>query len=381
MNYKITAAVLTVGFAILFVAFAGCAHSELPEAEAAVVGVTDMGSLETNANIRGRDGGYSAAFKGKSVWLYGDTVIGVADEKGRTWLNNSWSYTDDFDASNGIAGFKERLDSIGAPTEFFPQTATEKIFNDAHYGANCAVPVCGARWAVWPGVIVSDELRNRALIFYEVIYAEPGDMNFEGFGKGIAVWTSLDEPPQRLTVSASVDHPDIIFSDNEPSFGSAAAVVGEELYVYGCDLESMRKPCKLAKVPLADALDRFKWKYYAGGAAWSDKIADAVAVMNGNDIMTVYYNAYLQRYVAVFSQPMDTAVMLRTSSSPEGPWSAAQKLFDAKAPVDSEWVYDALAHPEYDEENGRFIYVTYSRATGFLASERRLVRIELAEKR
>lgn len=360
--------------------YAGCASSDLPEADALLVSATDVGKLETNANINGRDGGYSAVYKGKSVWLYGDTVLSVADARGRNWLNNSWSYTEDLNASDGITGFSERLDSAGAATEFFPQTKTETTFNDAHYGANCAVPVCGARWAVWPGAIVADEKRDRALIFYVVVYAEPGDMNFAGIGKGLALWSAFDDSPQRLTMSENLDHPDIMFSKDEPSFGSAVVVVGEDLYVYACDLESLRKPCKLARVPLADALDRFKWKYYAGGAVWSDKLADATDVMNGNDIMTVYYNKYLQRYVAVFSQTMDVAVMMRTSLEPEGPWSGSLLLFNATKPAESDWVYDALAHPEYDQEDGRFIYVTYSRGTGFLSSERRVVKVELQKK-
>ena len=39
--------------------------------------------------------------------------------------------------------------------------------------------------------------------------------------------------------------------------------------------------------------------------------------------------------------------------------------------------YDALAHPEFQQEDGRVQYVTYSRATGFFLSEVRVVRVEV----
>jgi hypothetical protein len=41
------------------------------------------------------------------------------------------------------------------------------------------------------------------------------------------------------------------------------------------------------------------------------------------------------------------------------------------------WVYDALAHPELSQDNGRIVYVTYSRYTDPHRSEMRLVALEL----
>jgi hypothetical protein len=45
-----------------------------PKAEVAVVATRDLGPLETTSAIKARDGGYSVAFQGKTVWLYGDTI-------------------------------------------------------------------------------------------------------------------------------------------------------------------------------------------------------------------------------------------------------------------------------------------------------------------
>jgi len=65
----------------------------------------DMGALPQNPDIWGRDEAYSASLQGYSIWLYGDTFLQNQDVSGRTALSNTWSYTTDLDASNGITGF------------------------------------------------------------------------------------------------------------------------------------------------------------------------------------------------------------------------------------------------------------------------------------
>ncbi len=364
---------LAAGLAII----SGCGEDKGPPPGATVAEITDLGIVTTSDTIRGRDGGYSAVFEGRSVWLYGDTTTEIAAADGRNWRHNSWSYTTDLDLSDGLTGFKERNDTAGAPSEFFPQTEKERAFNDIHFIDDCTEEPCGARWAIWPAQMVADDERFRALIFYHKIYAEPGEFNFEGFGTSIAVWNNFEEPPERPVFKPEAEHPTMMFEKDEPSFGSAAVVVDDFMYVYACDLDWVVKPCKVARVPLVDALDRSHWEYWAGSDGWVADLEQAASVFDGNDMMTVSWNSYLNSYLAIYSQPLDAKVMMRTAPAPEGPWSAEAKVFDAEKPEEGEWVYDALAHPEYQRENGRIIYVTYTRNTGFLQSEMRLVEVEL----
>jgi len=348
-----------------------------PPAEARVVSVTDRGVLETNSRITARDGGYSAVFGGNSVWLYGDTFLNTPNQDGYSLISNTWSYTPDLDASDGITNFEERVDSVSAPAEFFPLTTEEKEFNDLHKGEICMETPCNARWALWPGAMVVDSANNWAYIFYNKIYAEPGDFNFQTVGQSVAVWKDFGAVPERPLFNRVTGHPTLAFAASEPAFGSAAWVVDTTVYVYGCDITNLVKPCRLARVPIAEVLNLAAWEYYAGNGNWSSRLNDATPVFNGNDIMSVFYSDYLQCYVAVYSQPIDTKTMLRTAPSPEGPWSRAIKLFDAQAPINNGWVYDALVHPEYTSLNGRTIYVTYSRMTALFTSEVRLVAVEI----
>ncbi len=305
-----------------------------------------------------------------------DTILTQPAADGRSWRHNSWSYTSDENSADGITEFQEALDGAGAPMEFFPQTEEERQFNDIHFVDGCTVEPCGARWAVWPAVAVMDKVRDRALIFYHLIYAEPGDFNFEGVGSSVALWESFDSPPTRPVFDTAIEHPTLLFPKPLPSFGSAALVVEDFLYLYGCQTEELSKPCYLARVTLADVLEPEAW-LFMGKDDWTDDVSQAISIFQGNDMMTMAWNASVGAYVAIYSQPMDTKVMMRTAAHPAGPWSKAVKVFSTQKPDGGEWTYDALAHPELEREDGRVQVITYSRTTGFLQGEVRVVELEI----
>lgn len=139
-----------------------------------VVSTTDLGTIPTNPDILGRDGAVSTLFQGYSVWLYSDTFLARPNADGRTLISDSWSFTTDLNASGGIRGFQERLDSTNAPEMILVESPTEYAFNQAHNGNPCQQPPCGARWALWPSSIVTDAVNHRALVFYMLVYAQPG---------------------------------------------------------------------------------------------------------------------------------------------------------------------------------------------------------------
>lgn len=353
-----------------------------PVPDVMVTQATDLGPIPTNPDILGRDGGYSALFQGFSVWLYGDTFLARADAQNRTLLSDSWSFTTDLNAQSGLSGFQERLDSTGAPTMILPATAAEQAFNQAHNVNNCTAQPCGARWALWPGVIVVNPANNTALIFYMVVSAQPGAFNFQGIGTSVATWQNLQSQPQRPVLNAPIvaDHPDLMFTQDEPGFGSAAFVSNGILYVYGCGTPAngSDKGCRLGKVDPSNAQDRSKWTFYAGNGNWSSKVSDAISVfIGGPGILSVSWNSFLQRYVAVYSAVFSQNVMIRTSPNPEGPWSGEAVAFVAMQPS-SGTVYDAHAHSEYDLNGGQTIFVSYSRSTPApFSSEVRLVSVTL----
>jgi Domain of unknown function (DUF4185) len=310
------------------------------------------------------------------VWTYGDTFIAKPNAEDQTLLSDSWSFTSNLSVQNGISGFQEQLDSTGAPTMLLPLNATELAFNQAHNSNSCQEQPCGARWALWPATTVVNPADGSALIFYSVVSAQPGNFNFQGIGNSVATWESLQQQPQRPTLSPAIvsGHPDLIFTQNEPGFGSAAFVSNGTLYVYGC---SYSGGCELGKVDPSSAQNRSAWSFYAGNGSWSSQIGDAVSVFNDANILSISWNAYLQRYLAVYSPPFSQNVVMRTSMNPEGPWSSEVVAFVAMQPAGGGNVYDALAHAEFDANGGQTIYVSYSRATSAAySSEMRLVAVQ-----
>jgi hypothetical protein len=358
----------------------GCSSNPGPPAALIVTSATDMGTIPTNPDILGRDGAYSALFQGYSVWLYGDTFLAKPNADGRGLISDSWSYTTDLNAQSGISGFQERLDSANAPSMILVETPAEFEFNQAHNGNPCQTPPCGARWALWPSSIVTDTVNNRALVFYNLVYALPGAFNFQGIGNSVAIWQDFNGQPQRPTFTPPIvpNHPDLMFDQNQPAFGSASFIQNGTLYVYGCGIpsNSADKGCRLAKLDPGSVLDPSAWNYYTGNGNWSSQINDAVSVFDDANILSISWNIYLQQYVAVYSQLLSQNVVMRTAPAPQGPWSREVTAFVAMQPTSGN-VYDAHAHSEYDANGGQAMYVTYSRATGSLTSEVRLVAVQL----
>lgn len=323
-----------------------------------VASVEHLGPIEQSADIQGRDGGLSARLWDRSVWVYGDTVLNVEDEDGVNWHHNSVSWTGDLDASDGLEGFEEPLDSVGAPAHLIPPSDQEQAFNLAHWGEECEVEPCGARWAVWPGQPTWDEQGQRALVFYGLIYAEPGDFNFESVGGSIATWTDPQGLPQRPVIDADAEHPDLIWGQGEPGWGVGTALHDGWLYTFACDSDGLEHRCKLGRAARDQVLERSAWQVWTG-QEWSSEQDRAKALFTGGSIMSLSWNTWLDAWLVVYSRPFSEEVVARTAPELTGPWSRESVLYtDDSAP------YDAVAHAEYEEEEGRVITVSHSRPTG-----------------
>jgi hypothetical protein len=351
-------------------------------AQPLVSSVRDIGPIRQNSAILKRDCGISTRYQGKSIWLFGDTLLESPNAENATFLSNSWSFTYDIDAADGIDGLSDEVDAVGAPAVFFPMTEQETAFNTRYHGESCKEEEqCTAHWHIWPGTILVDEDKGWAYVFYRKVFVERGVLRFIHVGHSIAVWKDYWESPERPVFNYVDSYPTLFFSEQgEYGFGSAAVVVDKEAYIYGCELDSdeITKPCRLARVSLADILDKASWSYYTDEGKWSDNSLDAGQLFYGNDMMSVFFNPYLNRFIAVYSEPLAASAMMRTSPRPEGPWSAPIELFSVDAPANVYgWVYDFLAHPEFSRDNGRTLYISYTRKTDQLHSRLHLVGVTL----
>jgi hypothetical protein len=337
-----------------------------------VISVTELGPITQNEVIRGRDGAQSALVDGRPLWTFGDTILSVPGHDGDSWADNTLSWTDDLDASDGITLTGDHLDATGAPTEFLPFTSQERRFNALHDPRHCQQEPCGAELALWAGPVVPDPLRDRVLFFYMKLYRVAGHPGWRTIGTGIAVQTGGGPVTRPIEDPVGFD-PTLMFQHDEVGFGSGSVMEGDTLYSYGCFPGFLVQHCELGRVSLGDALDRSAWAFYAGGGSWSSNIGDAITVFEGGAANEVWFDQALGRYLAVYSQPLSDDVMMRTADQLWGPWSDQTKLFTGVAGRGFD--YAALAHPEYARDGGRTQYVTYVRSPAPFNLEIRLVEV------
>ena len=351
------------------------AMAEVPPPLPLVQSVTPLGLVLQNPAINARDNAQSALFRGKSIWTFGDTSMSVPGTRNTFWDDNSLSWTTDLDASGGIALEHDLVDSSGAPREFLPLTQAEARYNYAHDKAHCTARPCGAEVALWAQQVVPDEARNRLLLFYLEIQRVNGQPDWKTLGAGIALMTP-DGKVTRPIQNPGAKNPQLLWDNAEGGYIWGSVVVADTLYSYQCVPNWVVMDCNVGRVPLANALDKSQWRYYAADGSWSANEADAATVFQGGAAgNSVFYNAWLGTYMAIYAQPFSDDIMIRVADNPWGPWSEAALLFTGEPGWNGSNDYAAFAHPEFSTGNGQVQYITYVHTTGLLQQELRLTKV------
>ncbi|MGD9621872.1 MAG: DUF4185 domain-containing protein [Mycolicibacterium sp.] len=177
-----------------------------------------------------------------------------------------------------------------------------------------------------------------------------------------AIAYSTDNGENFTVVPESVRH-NSIFSGNK-NFQQSAFVKGDDGYVYVYGTPNGRQGAAyLARVAPEDITDVSRYEYYkkassgwfgSSSAKWvkgSPSSASAVigksggacgSTKPGNTVseMSVQYNDYLDKYVALYGDQYNNIVM-RTSDTPEGAWSDATVLMSQQPGG----IYAPMMHP------------------------------------
>jgi hypothetical protein len=344
-----------------------------------VQSVTPMGTVTQDPVVQGRDGTYSAMLGNASVWLFNDTALTVYNASNENFFSNSLSWATNLDATNGITLNGNHVDSSGYPAAFMPFLPWETLYNQEHAGTgtSCQVQPCGEELAIWPGPLVPDPARNRALIFYGEIWRSPTYSGWVTLGEGIAVWQN--GTITRPVINPGTQYPTLMWTGSQVGFSSGWVVQGDTLYTYGNQGEFLAENTQIAKVPLESATTASAWTYYAGNNTWSSNASDAVTVFNGGAAgSSVFYDSYLGMYVAIYSGVLNNNLYYNVSYTPWGPWSAATQFYTGLPGYQNDADYAALAHPEFAQGSGQTEFVTYVQTTGFLAQDLQLLKLVFA---
>ncbi len=351
--------------ATTLLAAAAAAAAELPPPIPPVQTVVEMGLVKQNRYVQCRDGTYSARVGNRAVWTFNDTCLTNGGVQGDTFIDNTLAWNANFDASHGIKLAKDLADAQGVPVRFVPLTAWELAQNATHAPNEIAI---------WPGQLVDDPARQRELIFYGAVYRGP-NIGFNGIGSGIAVATpdfkTVTRPRESLDPNAP--EPNYMWNRYEQSYTGGYVLVDDMLYCYGGHGKGLKTQVHVARVPLADVLDKTKWTYW-NGTTWSTDTKDTAVVYDGGAAGdTIFWSAYLGAFVTVYMPFATNDVYFRVANHPEGPWSEPSKIFTAQQGTDTS--YAARVHTEYAENGGQVQYLTYVKNTGFLSQELPLVKV------
>ena len=96
----------------------GCSGS--PPPAVTVQRVVELPAVGQSPLILGRDGGWASRVFDHEVFTFGDTFVTQPDVNGTSFHSNSFSFTDDLVAADGITGLEDRLDAAGLPLPLIP---------------------------------------------------------------------------------------------------------------------------------------------------------------------------------------------------------------------------------------------------------------------
>ena len=276
-------------------------------------------------------------------------------------IKNSWGAVEAV-TSEGLPAVTGPADGAGAPVNSSRELRTRQTRTGASR----------------PGSVVWDKARGRALVFYSKTRVESREKR--RLGTSMAVWPRQDVP---ACGPWCAPEPRIPRCSSMPA--SLHWVLERSSSESGCTLR-MRPAkgpsgltCLLARVSLERALERGAWRFYAAAPGGPDWRA-ATSVIDGASVMSVAWNGYLGKYVAVDTRIISSEILVRTADRPEGPWSGEAIVEGIPSDDVFRWVDSAVAHPELARDGGRVELLTYTPNVSMAGSETRAVEIEFRKR-
>lgn len=184
----------------------------------------------------------------------------------------------------------------------------------------------------------------------------------------------------------------MLFTGSDGKFSTGGFRGNEYGYLFACSEDMtipergdpLRYPCKIARAKLAELESRDAYRVYdPAQQIWLQDLSAGAPVLYGPPgMLSLSFNNYLGRYIAVHSRWFSNEVVLQSAPSPVGPW---REEFSFVLPSPTVGVVQAaLEQPALlaPEECARAIWVSYMAPTADTngypsAAEIKLVRVEL----
>lgn len=314
---------------------------------------------DNNAGVSGVDVASSVPIDGGAIWFFGDVfLLGPVGAPLQSYVGNVSNCALWVPTGKGPAPLSHY--------RFFVDPTTKL--------ARQLIPLLkgeGQETRLWPCSGWYNPASKKVYLYYSINRTTgPGPFGFkvEGFGLAMA---SLKEKPLhfvRITSPSS----DTIWWHLVEGVAFGCAVVwgapGPYLYIVGVD-NSGHHFGKLARVLKTRVADVSAYEYFAGyenrsdAPKWSRNVQDAANVEGLSEFpneLSVAYNAYLKRYLAVYADGvLSQRALLCAAREPWGPYKRIGEISIAHKAFSSAFCYACKEHPELAERNGQVLYVTY----------------------
>jgi len=173
-----------------------------------------------------------------------------------------------------------------------------------------------------PRPMAAISAEQATFLFFAAEHA--GLLASDGFGVA-----RFDASTQRFVARA------LLWTADRPSFGSAAAVVADEVYVFGgLSARYLAADVYLARVPLTQIEVPSAYEYWLGGGSFGPDPDRAAPVFEGGTAPTLAFDSAHARWLVLYTTPLAVDVTARSGLDIAGPWSAPYLLGRCELPSD-----------------------------------------------
>lgn len=339
-----------------------------------VADARDLGPQFVNNPHRmvGQDGAYSIPLDNRTLWFFGDTLVGERPEGRSLWyifgepvggqdltgkgpfdqmITNTGLLLREETGREGLNNFSYILNERGNLKQLVPTLSHEHPDKDR----------------IW--CMHGCSLNGRIYLYYMKVSmhekgGHPFPVGFEIVGTGLAAGNAHNWTFERIVHDGET----MLWKADDPHFASAVLAEPESKYVYlygSVQDEHNVHQCYVARVPQGALEDFNSYEYLtADTPSWSKAIVEAAPIFGEMpNEMSVSFNRYLNAYLAVYSEGLTGRIIARTAPNPWGPWSRPVTLWVVEPPHEEPpyptLIYAGKEHPELAGEEGRVLYLTY----------------------
>ena len=306
---------------------------------------------KSQAHVLGQDGTDSVVVDGVAYWAFGDTLLA-----GGWLIPNMLGYTTDLEASDCI--------------DLTPATTPNGV-------ATSLLSTVPGELTVWP-LALEPTGPNRVHVFYASVVSD-GEEGWRVAG-GIASFDTDTLVAERALDGA------LIWPDGMP-LPTGTVADGGYVYVFLVDSRAyLATDVLLARVPMDSIESPASYEYWHSTASgqpgvWLTGLWDEAKGAWGPAIDTlgelwrqpgllngveVEYNEFLGKWVAVYAANYLSTINVRAADELTGPWDGPQSTVIDCGAFHGEGAgytcYTGEQHRQYQRDDGRTIYVTYSNA-------------------